>query len=566
MSTATVVKSKHKFRMHPAMLMDIIKRQAGTLVKAILEGAMNAVDAGATRLRIELTSGKLVMSDNGRGITDRVQIERNWGVFGQPQSEFEKSQKTYGRFRMGRGQLFSYGVNNWRTGTFSMQVDVNSPKADDDDGYELTEGLPVVEGCTIEIDLYVPLLPSDKAKVERELAEVLKYTPCEVTFNGEQISTPPAGVKWDGETDEAYYKLRDTSSLHVYNLGVLVRTLPGHEFGTGGEVVSKQELKVNFARNEIMSDCPVWKAIKPVIDKRAKAKNAKAATLTDDARQRLADQMKAGELDIMEALGAKVFTDVNGRHWSISQLNAHGYNYKLTVTKQGDRQGKALFAHKLAFVLSRLTMERFGVKTLDQLISIMDSNGSTRTGFKSIDFAKVSEGLDSHFTMVEEKHYTATEKVVLAVMGRAVWLLQSQNNTVAVPQRQRRKLLIGLSETASSWTDGETYIAFSRKLIATYGCKLSAWVIYCQQILSNFEVKYNNHSETENTPEYYESLCDFSEEFLPAMVELCIDQMPRSVATVGNKMNKQQLRAADKAEKVKQASDLLDKMSKPSDN
>jgi hypothetical protein len=42
------------FKMHPKLLLDVIQRQAGTLSKAILEGVMNAVDAGATHGAITL--------------------------------------------------------------------------------------------------------------------------------------------------------------------------------------------------------------------------------------------------------------------------------------------------------------------------------------------------------------------------------------------------------------------------------------------------------------------------------------------------------------------------------
>jgi hypothetical protein len=39
---------------HNKLLLDVIRRQAGTLSKAILEGVMNAVDAGATRCDISI--------------------------------------------------------------------------------------------------------------------------------------------------------------------------------------------------------------------------------------------------------------------------------------------------------------------------------------------------------------------------------------------------------------------------------------------------------------------------------------------------------------------------------
>lgn len=58
--------------MHPKLLLDVIRRQAGTLGKAILESAMNAVDAKATRCNIKLSATTLEVSDNGLGFAPEV--------------------------------------------------------------------------------------------------------------------------------------------------------------------------------------------------------------------------------------------------------------------------------------------------------------------------------------------------------------------------------------------------------------------------------------------------------------------------------------------------------------
>jgi hypothetical protein len=45
-----------KFRAHDNHLRNTVLRQAGTLWKAVLEGVMNSVDAGATYCNVTLTS------------------------------------------------------------------------------------------------------------------------------------------------------------------------------------------------------------------------------------------------------------------------------------------------------------------------------------------------------------------------------------------------------------------------------------------------------------------------------------------------------------------------------
>jgi hypothetical protein len=62
---------RRRFNMHPKLLLDVIKRQAGTLHKAILEGIMNGIEAGANRVDIAYVPGaqpKLRITDNGKGI------------------------------------------------------------------------------------------------------------------------------------------------------------------------------------------------------------------------------------------------------------------------------------------------------------------------------------------------------------------------------------------------------------------------------------------------------------------------------------------------------------------
>src|ERR1039457_3854349 len=101
MSGPTV--ENRRFGMNPNLLMDVIRRQAGTLQKGILEAVMNAVDAKATEINMQLNCTTLVVQDNGTGMTDKSAIERYWETFGQPPDEGE--QKRYGQFRLGRGQI-----------------------------------------------------------------------------------------------------------------------------------------------------------------------------------------------------------------------------------------------------------------------------------------------------------------------------------------------------------------------------------------------------------------------------------------------------------------------------
>ena len=61
---------RRHLNMHPKLLLDVIKRQAGTLHKAVLEGIMNGIEAGATRVDIAYVAKPkptLRITDNGKG-------------------------------------------------------------------------------------------------------------------------------------------------------------------------------------------------------------------------------------------------------------------------------------------------------------------------------------------------------------------------------------------------------------------------------------------------------------------------------------------------------------------
>lgn len=152
----TVVSSeRRRFQMHPHLLMDVMRRQAGTLGKAILEGGMNAVDAKAKKFSVELTQKGMVLEDDGQGFPSAEEVQQFFEVFGKPHEESEA--KTYGTFRMGRGQIFAFGKNVWRSQCQQMVVDLENMGLDYD--LEQLAESERVPGCRITVTFYNPLSP-----------------------------------------------------------------------------------------------------------------------------------------------------------------------------------------------------------------------------------------------------------------------------------------------------------------------------------------------------------------------------------------------------------------------
>ena len=128
-----VIEELHDFEMDNNLLLSMMQRQAGSLHKACLEGAMNAVEAKSTAVNFRFKPdsdlsvgehGQLLISDDGKGIDCEDHVARWFKRFGTEHDSTE--QKIWAEFRMGRGQLFAFGVNTWRTATFEFVVDLKN--------------------------------------------------------------------------------------------------------------------------------------------------------------------------------------------------------------------------------------------------------------------------------------------------------------------------------------------------------------------------------------------------------------------------------------------------------
>lgn len=253
----------HNFEMDGNLLLNVIKRQAGSLHKAVLEGVMNGIEAGASAINMRYNPdkghGQLIISDNGRGIADEHEVERWFKRFGTEHDSTEN--KIWAEFRMGRGQLFAFGVNRWRTATFEFIIDIKQWGT----RFKWRKNLKHVDGCHITIDLYEHLRYGSPQSFYDNVKEQIEFMSIPILMNGEQINRPPADLNWDVEDDNAYYSFGQGSYLTIYNMGAFVKRIPASVAGCVGIVVSKQRLMVNFARNDVLSDCEVYQGINEVV-------------------------------------------------------------------------------------------------------------------------------------------------------------------------------------------------------------------------------------------------------------------------------------------------------------
>lgn len=262
--------TKQTFETTEGLLEDVMRKQAGSIEKAVLEAVMNSVDAGATEIDIKLEEERIIISDDGSGMT-KEEIDKYFKKFGLKDSDIED--KEFGKFRMGRGQIFSFGRNIWATKDSVLVVSLDEEqetvmvqgKEHDLDlsglSYHVLDSDKDVEGCTIEVQLYEKVTDVD-SKIS-DITTLIEYIPwlhdIDLTINGDALDKE---FDYDYETEHAFISFGESSwrsNTEVFNKGARVK----YEdiIATPSTIVTKDDLDLNFARNDILTGCDVWEAV-----------------------------------------------------------------------------------------------------------------------------------------------------------------------------------------------------------------------------------------------------------------------------------------------------------------
>jgi hypothetical protein len=484
--TVAPTSERRALKVDVAIIRTIIRGQAGSLEKALMEAVANSMDAGASRIDVTVTPTQVVIQDNGKGFAKREEVEKYFEVFG---FEHQGLDREHGRFGVGRGQLFCYGVNHWRTHTFEMSLDVDNQGFD----YDFKVGLKAVKGMTITIDLYKELSLRDSYSLEENFRQLVRYSVVPVSYNGKLISEAPMKAKWSQETDDAWFNLKREGALRIYSQGLLVTQT--HSHGVGGVLVTKpgHPFELNMARNDIIKDkCEVWARVKKVLSAKARElgdRGMRQNTLTDDQRRTLAqDTLVEGSAnDLWER---PLFTLTNGKHVSLRQLTSRE---DWAEAPAGDRKADVLQQRQTLFVLSPDTMARFGVDTLDELKErLMDAftrvekakgqDASMAEYYRDkivpitthASLAPFEHLVDLDFEKVKRNDLTSDEKAALialrrigATMGRLLSEQRRQSLGKNHPEARvpLRDISVMRSDTADGMTDGTRNIWINRKLL-----------------------------------------------------------------------------------------------------
>lgn len=471
------------FSVHPSIIHSLIREQASSLEKALAELVMNGMDAGATEIRITIDPDGFVVEDNGRGFADRAEVESVFGVFGAPH---EDGDAYFGRYRVGRGQVMAHAAVTWRSGHYSMSVDLGLGGGAL--AYQLTTHEQSAPGCTVSGVFYNSRRGNPHAwssawlSLEHsELATLIRYMDVAVSINGVLVTRRPQDEKWDLQDENARYRFcRDDHEMVVYDRGLRVQSFnAGRFYGRGGTIVSKCALKLNMARNEIAWDCEVWRKINAAVQTAFELRVSKAKKLDDAERRHLVASLLTQDSYLsaksrQAVCGLKFIEDVNGelrtplqmlggadRH-ATSMFTRYDARYPM-VCERVQREGLATVLPQWLFGVKKCKSSEQEdehalqvVHALRQALGLLGRNGRTEW----IALSHFVETLSDTHAILSEDDLSDHERLVLKAVRDVNGGFRLEGGA------GRRKIVVGCSDGLAGWTDGYSYIALERRFLA----------------------------------------------------------------------------------------------------
>ncbi|WP_122423051.1 ATP-binding protein [Pseudomonas viridiflava] len=535
------------FELDPEIIHHIIYNQAGSIGKAVIELVMNSVDAHASVVRLTVTNTGFDCADDGRGFASRKDVLRYFGRFGTPH---QVGDATYGRFRLGRGQIMAHAKTDWITNRWLMRVDAPTMGYN----FDLEDRDEVSAGCTIKGTWYEQLTDRELMSAVQEIRDLVRYTPIVVELNGHVITRDPAKEKWDFEDEWAYYRAKTDGPVSIYNQGVLVRNDSSHQWGIGGLIVSKQALNLNVSRTEILrKTCPVWKPIEQQFKRLAAELSALQGKhrKTEARRERSARSLLDGSDDIIHIYSREeVITVLPGKrhvtlfdflntatrlHRTHRKADKDG-TYTLIEDGRDIPKGEAIAQERVIQIIHPMTLARFGchnsidfVEALDRALCNLNQIGGERTFWHQLHapklvaystfkdaFVERTQILDDRKALDKEtrRAWTALRWCLQHYAGACVGARRYTDGTLEYDEH-RLQILLGESNTSEAWTDGKTYIAINCNVVKRMSSKPLETVAYIFGVVEHEVAHQGDSIDCGHDEAFYQRYHDISLRMAP---------------------------------------------------
>jgi hypothetical protein len=305
-------------------------------------------------------------------------------------------------------------------------------------------------------------------------------------------------------------------SLEVHSGGIYVTDVDSR--GIEGTVVTDQNLRLNFARNEIKSGCPIWNKVEDRLNeiRRKLFSDNNDNEVNQDARKFVAQEIKNhGTEDLQTEPVFQTATE------SLVSFNEIVSQSEIAVASTGNPAADRLEEAYGMIVLDNTDpATKVLIDNEDELATDEDLPGRAEAQEKAKD-----EGLMVDYEQVN-KHDLAPRK--FQKLGIAKLLAEKMDI--------KRKIDWGKSDIANAWTDGTTYIRITET--AAPDSKWVQWVPQMWRILCHEDAhKYPDKEEASHGRRFDERFrqnIDNNEDALADVMEAISQDSLSTVAEYGH--------------------------------
>lgn len=465
----------HEFEVDNAIIKDLIFSQNGTVATAIRELIMNAIDAGSPTCHINIGPSGFEVIDTGHGFKDKESVLQYFKRFGKPHKEGDA---TFGRFRIGRGQIMAFAKVTWHSNEFKMVTDIKSA----DSGFNLIENaVGHFNGCKVSGSFYQSLQEHSVNHIVAQIRNLVRYAKQDITING--ITIKSSIDAWDIDDDDLQVKWNPDRGhgIHLYSLGVFVKEVSAYNYGLNADIVTKKALQLNMARNEISETDPLWTKITSILRARTielgEASQKDSNSLDELTRKSLIRQVVDQETDICDLIKMPLLRDYRGHKFTLWSFANNGTRPIIVAPNAGNRICDHLASTRTATVLHHEELKIWQEETLESLRNSLVnylSTGQHERYIRSLrnelcslnicSFEEIAANFNDKHELLPLKNLTARERAARIALEYASGVMARRLTSLNGTAINKRAIKAGESQVADAWTDGATYIAVSRHM------------------------------------------------------------------------------------------------------
>lgn len=501
------------FDVDKSIINHLIHSQNGTISTSLRELIMNSIDANCNYCEIVVGYNGFSVIDDGDGFGGKEDILSQFKTFGK---EHEDQSRTYGRFRIGRGQIMSFAKVSWHSGSFKMVTDIANKGLT----FDLIENTDdVVAGCKVSGEFYNSISDWDLQQTIRSIKKLVKYSPKKIILNGEELVDND--VEWGYEDGDVkiHWKSTDWSTdLNLYNIGVYVRDFKTNHFGVSADVVTKKPLKLNMARNEINESDPLWIKIKNVLSEKAdeivKDKVLRSRGLNIYEKEAMISNFKSHLLQFPDIYNHALLKDCRGKYFSFKGLVES--NLPVTISPDNENaKAERISVLRKAIVLHHGELKRWGFDSLKDFMQEVHNQvchhqlhaNIENFSIATCDFNVLAGCISDSYNILEQKELTKKQKAFKSA------LLGINNDIYRLMGTRKRVVYLGESDVAEAWTDGDKFIAFNASNLEKIEAGTKGALYLVNLMIHEYCHDVSDQGSHEHNFEFYEKYHDFQFEF-----------------------------------------------------